>query len=197
LVLFTTLAFSKRHPVYSEACWDLIIRHWHVPWPCRTGLSGVWGHFPLPILRKFALYGHGVGLDDTFVYTRVPTFEPIPEFDGGRRIEETMTEWVCLSPSSITTMVAFVLGSMRCIPESNGYAGMPLPPLPLIIFFPDNILFCGALDAGRATRRLSPEFGAVGKHCPSMSMNVENLRWASIWISEYELATVAWTAYRK
>ncbi|CAB9506139.1 Pick C1-like protein 1 [Seminavis robusta] len=117
LVIFTTLVFSKRHPVYSRGmlgCGSLLAigmslaMSYGIVWCIGVPFTNIAQILPFMIM--------GVGLDDTFIITG-SYFRTNPNHSVERRIETTMNEvGTSITLTSITTSVAFILGSFSSIP---------------------------------------------------------------------------------
>ena len=117
LVVFTTLVFHKRHRVYSRSmlgCASLaaigmsLALSYGIVWCIGIPFTNIAQILPFMVM--------GVGLDDTFIITGA-YFRTDPNLTVERRIEITMKEvGLSIALTSITTCVAFVLGSMSTIP---------------------------------------------------------------------------------
>jgi len=117
LLLFTTLVFWKKHPVYSRSmlgCASLatigmsLALSYGIVWCIGIPFTNIAQILPFMVM--------GVGLDDTFIVTGA-YFRTDPNLNIEHRIETTMNEvGLSISLTSITTMVAFMLGSTSNIP---------------------------------------------------------------------------------
>ena len=122
LVLFvsTTVAFSKPHPVFSRSMLGIgslaaigmsLAMSYGLMWCIGIPFTNVAQILPFMIM--------GIGLDDTFIIMGC-YFRTNPNHSVAKRMETTMNEiGIAITLTSVTTAVAFLLGTYGNIPAIN------------------------------------------------------------------------------